>query len=151
MSFLGSSIFQAAPHAAAYPLSLPAAPAPQATDTRVAPARGGDGAGLDHDLRRYGAPQRARRDGHSAPPSILQMKIDSLLREQAERRADEAAAAAARNPSQRTDAAALRPDLVVGSDTETPAEDREGAGAARAGTPPAVTPTDALGAPRKGA
>ena len=81
----------AAPQSTGHPQALPATPAPAASDSRVVALAGskeaslgqsGDGSAQDDGTA-------SRKDQKAAPPTIMQIKIATMLQEQAEARADE--------------------------------------------------------------
>lgn len=90
MIITGISPLQA-PTTTGHPASLPSAPVRQTNETRVAPTRQGEessGAALRQRQSGQSDPRMGRRgtEAASAPPTILQLKINSMLLEQADNR-----------------------------------------------------------------
>ena len=141
MSLLGPHPAHPAPLGAGHPLALPARPPAPPAEFRVPPVRDRGAADLSHDLHRRG-PQAPAEGAHKAPPSILQMKIDSLLREQAEKRAEEEAERRpprlSVSPAPAEDAAGSGPPVFPGA-----AATSEGEAERREALPPRTADADA--------
>ena len=125
----------AAPQTTGHPLGLPGTVIPAVKDTRITASRATSDSAMGKDQNPpYTAPNPPRAmsgtsgDEPAAPPTIMQLKINSLLQEQAQERLEEVAET--RQPAAQTTEVDAQADVPAQPATDAP----QGTDAAEAGT-----------------